>query len=68
MPILATSVGHFPETIEHGFNGYLAEANNIEDMSIQMEQMINNPIDRSNVDSATKKMSWSNYAKAILNK
>ena len=68
MPILATSVGHFPETIEHGFNGYLAEANNIEDMSIQMEQMINNPIDRNNVDSATKKMSWSNYAKAILNK
>jgi glycosyltransferase involved in cell wall biosynthesis len=25
LPILATRVGHFPETIRHGYNGYLAE-------------------------------------------
>jgi hypothetical protein len=32
-----------------------------------MNQIIDQPIDRKNVDEATKKMSWVNYAKAILN-
>ncbi|MFT7613987.1 MAG: glycosyltransferase involved in cell wall biosynthesis [Parvicellaceae bacterium] len=67
MPILATNVGHFPETIKNGFNGYLAEPGNIEDMTAKMNQIIDQPIDRKNVDEATKKMSWVNYAKAILN-
>ncbi len=68
MPILATEVGHFPETIKHGFNGYLAEPNNLDDMADKMELMIEKPIDRNNVEAATKKMSWMNYAQAILNK
>lgn len=68
MPILATNVGHFPETIEHGFNGYLAEAENIESMAEQMEFFLSNPISRENVDSTTKQMSWKNYSIAILNK
>jgi len=32
MPILATKVGHFPETITDGFNGYLAEAEDVDSM------------------------------------
>lgn len=67
MPILATEVGHFPETITHGFNGYLAKPGDLDDMANQMEQIIEQPIDRNNVDEATRKMSWANYAKAILN-
>ena len=67
MPILATEVGHFPETIEHGFNGYLAKAGDLDHMAEQMNLLIEKPIERKNVESATQKMSWVNYAKAILN-
>ncbi len=66
LPAVATRVGHFPETITNGFNGYLAEPRNVEDMARVMEKMIEDPIPRENVTEATKTMSWSNYAKAIL--
>jgi glycosyltransferase involved in cell wall biosynthesis len=66
LPIVATKVGHFPETIEHGFNGYLAEPDDLESMADQMEQMIENPLPGENVVKATEKMSWENYAQAIL--
>lgn len=67
MPIVATRVGHFPETIKDGFNGYLAEPENIADMARVMNQSIDTKISRANVAEATKQMSWVNYAKAILN-
>lgn len=66
IPVLATKVGHFPETIKHGFNGYLAEAENTTDMAAQMLASIEKPIDRANVDAMAKKFSWDNYAAAIL--
>jgi glycosyltransferase involved in cell wall biosynthesis len=66
LPLLATSVGHFPETIRDGFNGYLAKPEDIEDMAKQMMRFLEHPIDRSNVAAATANMSWSNYAQAIL--
>lgn len=66
LPAVATRVGHFPETIKDGFNGYLAEPKNIADMVRVMNEMIEKPIPRENVVEATKEMSWSNYAKAIL--
>lgn len=68
LPILATNVGHFPETIKNGFNGYLAEAENIASMTNAMLQFLEKPIDRNNVALSAKDMSWQNYAKAILNK
>ena len=68
MPIVATRVGHFPETIKDGFNGYLAEPENIDDMARVMLRSLDEPISRENVAEATKSMSWVNYAKAILNK
>jgi glycosyltransferase involved in cell wall biosynthesis len=67
MPILATRVGHFPETIKHGYNGYLASDGNIKEMASIMELSINEPIDRSNVAESSSKMSWENYTKVILN-
>ena len=67
LPAVATRVGHFPETITDGFNGYLAEPQNIADMVRVMNASIEQPIPRENVVEATKNMSWANYAKAILN-
>lgn len=66
MPILATNVGHFPETITDGFNGYLAKDRDVADMTRVMEEFLAHPIDRKNVAKTTEKMSWENYAKAIL--
>ena len=66
LPLLATKVGHFPETIRDGFNGYLANANDVEDMSRQMMRFLEHPLPGSNVIESTREMSWTNYAKAIL--
>ncbi|NBW69836.1 MAG: glycosyltransferase [Bacteroidetes bacterium] len=66
LPILATRVGHFPETIQDGFNGYLAEAEDIDSMAQVMSKFIEQPLDRSHVKSSAENMSWSNYVKAIL--
>ena len=66
LPAVATRVGHFPETITDGFNGYMAEPKNIADMVRVMNASIDHPIPRENVVEATKNMSWANYAKAIL--
>lgn len=68
LPILATRVGHFPETVKPGYNGYLAEPDNIDSMAEQMLRIIEQPIDRSHVAQTADKFSWENYAGAILNK
>ena len=67
LPVIATRVGHFPETIEDGVNGYLANENDLEHMAAQMQRFIDHPIDRSNIEEKTKEFSWKNYCKAILN-
>jgi glycosyltransferase involved in cell wall biosynthesis len=67
LPILATRVGHFPETVQDGYNGYLAEPENIDSMAEQMLRFLDAPIPKSNVAETTKELSWDNYAKTILN-
>ena len=67
LPILATNVGHFPETIEDGKNGYLAEPENIESMAKQMIKFLDQPLPKVNVKKAAASMSWENYVTAILN-
>lgn len=66
LPILATKVGHFPETVKPGFNGYLAEPDDINSMAEQMQHIITQPIDRNNVGVTADQFSWENYAGAIL--
>jgi len=66
MPMLATKVGHFTETVKDGFNGYLAEPEDIESMVDVMEKAIDKAIDRRNVAATSKDMSWQNYAMEIL--
>ena len=65
LPLLATKVGHFPETIQDGFSGYLAEADNIDSMAEQMLRFLDQPIPRENIRAKTSELSWENYAKAI---
>ncbi|HMQ08789.1 MAG TPA: glycosyltransferase [Saprospiraceae bacterium] len=66
LPILATRVGHFPETVKEGYSGYLAEAGDIESMKNAMIKMMETPIDRSNIISTADSMSWEKYVDAIL--
>lgn len=67
MPVLATRVGHFPETVRDGYNGYLAEPGDHDSMAKVMIKSIENPIPRENVAETSREMSWHNYATAILN-
>ena len=66
LPPVATRVGHFPETVSEGYNGYLAEPENTDDMARQMKRIIEQPIPRENIRETTAEMSWDNYAAAIL--
>jgi glycosyltransferase involved in cell wall biosynthesis len=65
LPILATNVGHFPETIEDGVNGYIAEES-IDSMVKTMERFLNSPIQNSSVDKFKEKLSWESYVDVIL--
>lgn len=67
MPILATRVGHFPETVKDGYNGYLAEPGDIDSMAEVMIKAIEKPVPREHVAETSREMSWANYANAILN-
>lgn len=66
LPLLATRVGHFPETIQDGYNGYLANANDVDDMAHTMMRFLDHPLPPENVRESTKDMSWDRYAKVIL--
>lgn len=65
MPVLATRVGHFPETVREGFNGYMAEPEDIHSMAAVMLRFLEEPIDRKNVAKAAEHMSWKRYAHAV---
>ena len=66
LPPIATRTGHFAETIRDGYNGYLAEPGDLDDMVRQLQRMIEQPIPRDNIRATTKEMSWENYAAAIV--
>jgi glycosyltransferase involved in cell wall biosynthesis len=66
LPILVTRVGHFPETIREGYNGYIAEPENVDSMADAMRRILEKPIDRNNIAESARDMSWENYAKAII--
>jgi glycosyltransferase involved in cell wall biosynthesis len=66
IPILATAVGHFPETIKDGINGYLAADGNTTDMARVMARQLSEPILPENVDAQARTWTWDAYARAIL--
>ena len=64
-PILASRVGHFPETIEDGRNGYLANAADVVDMAAVMEKFLQHPVPEANMNEMAARFSWKIYAEAI---
>lgn len=66
LPVLATRVGHFPETIREGYNGYLAEPGNIADMARVMQHFLEHPIPTENIKHIAEQLSWTRYAEAIV--
>ena len=64
-PILASRVGHFPETIVEGKNGYLANDGDTIDMALIMEKFIQSPIPEENMNEMASMFSWKIYAEAI---
>ena len=66
VPILATRVGHFPETIQEGKNGYMVRENTIEEMAAVMLRSLKEPIPSDNVDAFKDNLSWERYARAIV--
>ncbi len=68
VPSIATRIGHFSESIQDGYNGYLAEPNDIDSMYLAMKKIVEHPIPKENVTETSKNYSWKNYVKAVLNK
>jgi len=68
VPSVATRIGHFSESISEGYNGYLAEPNDIDSMYLAMKKFIEHPIPKENITAAAKNLSWNNYVKVILNR
>ena len=68
LPILATRVGHFPETIRDGYNGYLAESGDPSSMAEVMLKSIDTPIPPEHVYATSSEMSWDNYASEIMSR
>ena len=65
IPIVATRVGHFPETVKEGINGYLANADDLASMTEAMLNIIEQPIPPENIEMTSKNMSWGNYAESV---
>jgi len=65
IPIVATRVGHFPETVKEGVTGYLANADDIASMTEAMLNIIEQPITSENIEKLSKSMSWESYANSI---
>lgn len=66
LPILATRVGHFSETVRDGYNGYLAEPADTASMTRVMNSAIDRPIPPEHVAETSAGMSWEVYARTIL--
>jgi len=65
LPIVATRVGHFPETVKDGVTGYLANPDDIASMTEAMLNIIEQPIPSENVETASQNMSWESYVNSL---
>ncbi|MFA8298605.1 MAG: glycosyltransferase [Hyphomicrobiales bacterium] len=66
MPLLVSEIEHLEEMVEDGFNGYVANPKDIEDMVNVLEKSIEQPINKDNVQIVKDRLSWENYANSIL--
>lgn len=68
LPILTSNVGHFPETIKEGENGYMISDYSVEAMADTMLKFLDKPIPRGNVARFKSNLSWHTYAATVLGK
>lgn len=66
LPMLATRVGHFEETIRPGDNGYLAASFAPADLAATLAQALERPIAPEHIRALGQRLSWRRYAQAIL--
>jgi len=66
IPVVATRVGNFSETIQEGVTGYLAEPGDIRSMAEAMEKIIHQPLERSKIEKHASLLSWERYSGSIL--
>ena len=59
-------MGHFPESIQDGVNGYLAPAGDLDAMAARLLHFIDYPISRATVKAKAKEVSWERYAREIM--
>lgn len=64
-PVLATKVGHFEHAIQHGLNGYLAEAADVNSMAATMRLFIEKGIDKAAFKSYCAQYNWESYATQV---
>ena len=64
-PIVATRVGHFPESVKEGVTGFLANVDDVSSMTEAMLNIIEQPIPAENIETAYKSLSWDNYARSV---
>ena len=43
LPIVASNVGGISKQVENGYNGYLVERNDVEDLTKKIKLLMNNP-------------------------
>ena len=65
IPIVATRVGHFPESVNEGVTGYLANVDDVDSMTEAMLNIIEQPIPPENIEKAYHSMSWENYVRSV---
>ncbi len=66
LPILATRVGHFPETVVEGQTGYLATPADLTSMAQALEQLITHPLAPEAIGQVAQARSWQRYAEVVL--
>lgn len=66
LPMLATRVGHFEETIRDGDNGYLSPSFDPTDLAATMQRALDTPIPAKRMRAYGAQLTWDRYARAVV--
>ncbi|KCZ70786.1 glycosyltransferase [Candidatus Methanoperedens nitroreducens] len=69
-PVIASNIGGFPELVENGYNGFLFEAGNTDELKKILENLIENPQElkrlNDNAFESVKKYSMEEHTKKLM--
>lgn len=70
-PVIASNIGGFPELVKNGYNGFLFEAGNADELKNILENLIKNPHELNrlsdNAFESAKKYSMDEHTKKLIN-